>query len=145
MSPRKEKCSAQIRTRAEAGVMLVMLLLCGDIETNLGPNYEYPCGVCGKPVQCNQKGVECELWHHTHCIGMSDSIYQYLRCHEDPWFCFRCSLPQLSVLNTTDKGHSQAHTPSSIQAIPPSPLFQPYQLMPPQENRPTMHILSTLF
>ena len=32
-----------------------------------------------------------------------------------------------------------------IRAIPPSPPFQPYQLMPPQENQPTMHILSTLF
>ena len=25
---------------------------------------------------------------------MSDPVYQYLGCHEDPWFCFCCSLPQ---------------------------------------------------
>ena len=79
--------------------MLIMLLLCGDIEINPGPKYKYPCGVCGKPVRCNQKGIECEkceLWYHTRCIGMSDLVYQYLGCHEDLWFCFRCSLPQLS-------------------------------------------------
>ena len=27
---------------------------------------------------------------------MSDTAYWYLGCHEDMWFCFRCSLPQLS-------------------------------------------------
>ena len=46
------------------------------------------------------------------------------------------------ILNTTDKGHSETaisgHTPSSIRAMPPSPAFQPYQLMPRQENQPTM-------
>ena len=95
----RERYSAQTRARAKAGVILITLLLCGDVEINPLPNYKYPCGVCGKPVQCNQKGIECdkcELWHHIHCTGMSDYVYQYLECHEDLWFCFHCSLPELS-------------------------------------------------
>ena len=38
MSPRKKQCSAQLRARAKVGVMLVILLLCGDIEINRTPD-----------------------------------------------------------------------------------------------------------
>ena len=30
--------------------LLSLLLLNGNIETNLGPQYKYPCGVCSKTV-----------------------------------------------------------------------------------------------
>ena len=50
------------------------------------------------------------------------------------------------ILNTTDKGQSQAvitAQPPSITAIPQNPPFQPCQLMPHQQNQPTMQPLFT--
>jgi len=34
---------------------MLLLLLCGDIETNPGPT-RYPCKLCRKPVAKTQKG-----------------------------------------------------------------------------------------
>ena len=91
-------------------IKVALLLLCGDLELNPSPNYKYPCGICGTPVECNQKGIECdecEVWYHTCCIGLSGSTYQYLGCHEDMVFCFCCSLPQFldSCFNDVDGDH----------------------------------------
>ena len=127
MSPRKKRRSAQIRARAKAGVMLVMLLLCGNIETNPGPNYKYPCGVFGKPVRCNQKGIE--LWHHTCCIGISDPVYQYLGCHEDLWFCFRCSLSD-SHFNAEEDHVSIASIDLNTSSTSSSSILQKSNLAP---------------
>ena len=40
-------------------VVLNILLLCGDVDLNPGPQWKYPCGVCRKPVKSNQKGIRC--------------------------------------------------------------------------------------
>jgi len=79
----------------------INLLLAGDINTNPGPNYKFPCLVCQKPVKKNQKGIQCDecaVWTHTKCILMPDDEYQDHAEAGDlrSWFCWRCSIPQLT-------------------------------------------------
>lgn len=59
-----------------------LLIICGDVELNPGPNsqdnevktrWRYPCGECLKPVKSNQNGIRCALcssWFHVKCIGI---------------------------------------------------------------------------
>ena len=47
---------------------LNVLLTCGDINPNPGPQWKFPCGVCHKPVKSNQKGIQCDYcdrWYHS--------------------------------------------------------------------------------
>ena len=72
----------------------------GDIETNPGPIYRYPCSVCGKPVMRNQQGIacdRCEMWTPTKCCGVSKLEYDYLSTLDDSlsWFCPTCLLSEL--------------------------------------------------
>ena len=90
-------------------VILAFLFICGDIELNPKPIYN-TCVVF--VIKCNQKGIQCdrcEVWHHTHCIGMSDTAYRYLGWHKDMWFCFHCSLPQFSDSYFDAEDHCLPH------------------------------------
>ncbi len=78
----------------------LLLLTCGDVHPCPGPktpNYKYPCGICFKPVKCNQKGILCDmcnLWHHIKCINMP--VTEYFRLaenEEEPWECPNCQFP----------------------------------------------------
>ena len=49
--------------------VVTLLMLCGDIECNPGPNtYQvYPCGICDRKVKWEDKGVACDscnIWFH---------------------------------------------------------------------------------
>ena len=37
-----------------------LLLVSGDIGVNPGPVYRYPCTLCAKPVEKNQRGIGCD-------------------------------------------------------------------------------------
>ena len=41
-------------------IVLLLLMLADDIETNPGLNYKVPCLRCEKPVRRNQMGVQCD-------------------------------------------------------------------------------------
>ena len=56
---------------------------------------KYPCSVCEKNVNANQKGIKCDkcqLWSHASCNGISKSEYGELVEEDDdvPWYCMPC-------------------------------------------------------
>ncbi len=123
------------KSRCKQLLSICTILLSGDIELNPGPQivYKFPCGVCAKPVKCNQKGILCEVcdnWIHTRCIGISDNEYRQLQSSEDPWCCKKCvseAMPYAdvpsddSVFNSSlDRQTSVIVPPLSMTPVPTS-------------------------
>ena len=81
--------------------VLLMLLLCRDVSLNLGPrNWKCPCGVCHKPVKCNQQGIQCDSCDTSshmksvpQAIRVTDQDYARLSVTTENWYCFACQLP----------------------------------------------------
>ena len=75
-------------------------LISGNIQTNPGPKTvkppKYPCGVCQKNVNSNQKAMECEdclVWYHNKCVDMNNINFQVHVQHSSyVWVCFKCGL-----------------------------------------------------
>ena len=79
-------------------IFISLLFLCGDIQLNPGP-CKFPCGICGKPVKVNQKGIQCDfcdIWHHKKCLNMDNIIYEALANTSCVWECCSCGLPNFS-------------------------------------------------
>ena len=73
---------------------LYILLICGDINPNPGPQWKFPCGVCPKPVRSNQQRIQCDYcgrWYHSKCC-MNDLIYDALANSTCLWICCDCGL-----------------------------------------------------
>ena len=80
---RKQKLSNQsilfpvgIHGIHKQNTLILLLILSGDIECNLGPRNAlvFPCGYCECPVTWSDQGVcfdECGLWHHKSCGDIS--------------------------------------------------------------------------
>ena len=56
---------------------------------------KYPCSVCEKNVNKNQKAIQCsqcQLWSHASCNGIGKSEYKNLMDEDDdvPWHCIPC-------------------------------------------------------
>ena len=54
----------------------------------------FPCGVCGKSVNNNQKAIQCDIcnfWVHIKCNGLNNDDYVLLQNSPDKWFCTKCS------------------------------------------------------
>ena len=73
---------------------------------------EYPCGVCGKDVECGTKAIQCEsdcmLWFHAQCIHLTDDEYEALTDSDSIWECTSCrnsELPDLNSKDTVDTFH----------------------------------------
>ena len=95
-------------------VTCILILFCGDVALNPGPNYKYPCGICSKPVKCNQKGISCETcdtWYHAKCSNIPDTEYLALSNSPDPWCCNDCILPDIDCFQ--DTAPPDVHTPGS--------------------------------
>lgn len=95
---------ASPRLRVNVGASLLTLIVSGDIELNLGPpktksevrDVNYPRQICEQSVKCNQKGVacdSCELWYHTKCMGISDTMYYSF--NNVSWHCNNCGKPNI--------------------------------------------------
>lgn len=129
----------------------IMLIMCGDIESNPGPNVNniYPCGICDLKVSWLDKGVACDncgIWFHCSCISMKSSQYSQLNSTSEHWYCFRC--------NTTNSNNSLYHSynievtnsfsilagavfnEDSVSSHSPSP-FQPMAHSSPQVSHVT--------
>ena len=52
-----------------------LLVLCGDVLLNPGPNTRYPCAMCYCPVRWNQKALLCDVCNHCKCCSVSDMEY----------------------------------------------------------------------
>ena len=98
--------------------LLFILLSCGDISLNPGPNYKYPCGLCEKPVRKKQHGIlcdGCDLWHHIKCLKMPYDIYIDLSENETvDWYCQKCILPSFSdsYFETSSRSSNWSETSS---------------------------------
>lgn len=112
--------------------ILSLLILCGDISSNPGPNWKYPCGVCLKPVKINQKGLlcdSCESWYHARCCSISDDLYNDLANSSCSWICCVCDSPNFSssLLSNFEISMDNSFSllsskSSSMESLPPPPL-----------------------
>ena len=70
----------------------ILLLLCGDIETNPGPIDQ--CPICETKVLDNHYAVLCDgciCWYHINCINMTKKEYERLaRMDSFTWQCKDC-------------------------------------------------------
>ena len=74
--------------------------------TNLNPpptrNIKWPCIICNRPVQTNQKAIECDTchkWCHINCDGrVTTQEYEFYMQNQDntdiKWHCLCCSLKE---------------------------------------------------
>ena len=76
-------------------IILLMLLLCGNMEFNPGPGKAsiYHCGCCGRIINWSHKAVSCDdcsVWCHKTCISMCPIDYEGIesasRC------CSKCNI-----------------------------------------------------
>ena len=113
-SSRTRTLDAILNSNSKLILIFDLLLLCGDISANPGPQWKFPCSVCTKPVKSNQQGIccdQCDQWLHTRCCGMNKSTYDNLANSSCVWICPACesanytstvlsSTPTLSISNT---------------------------------------------
>jgi len=65
-------------------IILLIIILAGDIETNPGPRAAniFPCGLCDRPVTWSREGIccdNCSIWHHRSCIELCTTDYELLQ------------------------------------------------------------------
>ena len=58
---------------------------------------KYPCSVCSKSVNKNQKAIQCDQcnsWSHASCNGISKSEYESLVQEDEsiPCYCLPCQI-----------------------------------------------------
>ena len=67
---------------------------------------DYPCGICGKEVESEDKAIQCEsdcmCWFHARCVSLTDSEYEQLSKLERMWECPACRNPEFPELNSRD-------------------------------------------
>ena len=80
-----------------------MMISCGDIETNPGPNtpeHSFPCATCTENVSWNADALQCDgcdLWQHKDCIDISSQEYNRLGETSSCWICRECGLRNIST------------------------------------------------
>ena len=82
-------------------IILMMLMMCGDVESNPGPITMDHCGTCRKVVKTGEKALGCEYcntWFHTECEKYSDAEYDILKKPQSHWFCKNCDDKAIDVL-----------------------------------------------
>ena len=70
--------------------------MAGKRSSSVSTFDECKCGSCGKLVQDNENGIECESckrWFHTKCEGMKEDLYKVLSKGVEAvhWFCSQCN------------------------------------------------------
>ena len=82
-----------------------------DLIYTINANHPYPCGICKKNVNNNQKAIECtncKFWVHINCIGTSLDEYNDIitknallndtEINEDEWLCNKCLISNLAKI-----------------------------------------------
>ena len=100
-------------------VIILLLLLAGDVETNLGPDStlsssfpcglcevetnpgpdstlssSFPCGLCEVDANWSNGGIACEncdRWYHKSCADLSLSSFNRLAYTSLVWICKQCN------------------------------------------------------
>ena len=127
--------------RVGCSVLLLILLVCGDIQINPGPEcVQDPCSVCDSPVSNDDDGLLCEVclnWTHRTCANMSPSEYYHWSTIDDGWICQRCErdcFPFYNVSHLTSSLDSSSSSSTisietgmavvySFTSTVPSPLY----------------------
>ena len=76
-------------------IILIIITLAGDIETNPGPRAAniFPCGLCDRPVTWSREGIccdNCSIWHHCSSIELCSTDYELLQRSNVQWMCCKC-------------------------------------------------------
>ena len=139
---------------AEATTNLLVLILCGDIQSNPGPRtalaHIFPCAYCDLPVDFGQKALccdECDVWLHKSCLHMRTTAYHDLETNVDiNWYCPRCKTRNSSLYHSYEFSISTRNSFSVLSSIreddvftsPPSgrPIAQSSPLGTQQSARP---------
>ena len=53
----------------------------------------FPCKVCGKSVNDNDRAIQCErcnYWIHINCNNLNNIDYKFLQNSNDCWYCILC-------------------------------------------------------
>ncbi len=143
-SPRRPKPQANTKRL----VLLMLQLMCGDVETNPGPRARsiFPCGYCELPVDWGDKALiceACEIWYHVECIEMCSEEYQRLANSSIDWICCKCHSvnPTNSLYHSYELDVSNAYAPLSTLATSSISLpsidssFSPTRFSSPQSTR----------
>ena len=72
-----------------------------NIPATAKRNIKYPCGICHKSVNKNQKAIECSTclnWIHRKCNGLSLKEDECLVQEDDnvPWQCILCDMEEMA-------------------------------------------------
>ena len=95
-----KQTNSKINTNNSTFILLNLIILANDIEQNPGPPPKYPCGVCQKAVRWNQKALccdSCNIWYHTKCENIHDTIYATMHNSNTSWECLHCGMPNFST------------------------------------------------
>ena len=96
----------KLYTRRIATTILMMLLLCNDVELNPGPTNQetvYPCGTCQLTVNWSQKAVccdTCDVWYIRHVLAY---------CRPNTQACIRLT-PHGIATNATHTALTVSHS-----------------------------------
>lgn len=77
---------------------LLLLILSGEIQTNIGPSTMYPCGYCQMKVGWSAQALacdECSVWFHKSCLELGSEDYHHLELEGSvvSWICNHCNAP----------------------------------------------------
>ena len=77
----------------------------------INASHPYPCGICQKNVNNNQKAIECTLckyWIHIKCNGTTDIEYNNMmdlnsqltdeEIETNDWFCNKCQISNMAQI-----------------------------------------------
>ena len=120
-SRRTRNLDAILNSNSKLILIFDLLLLCGDISANPGPQWKFPCSVRTKPVKSNQQGIccdQCDQWLHTRCCGMNKSTYDNLANSSSVWICPACkSANYTSTVLSSTSTLSISNTYSALDTL----------------------------
>ena len=135
----------KIRTHRN-NTWIALLLMCGDIHPNPGPQTQaetFPCGFCDLHVSWSQRAVacdECNVWYHKSCMSMISEEYASLEAHSScSWCCMKCN--SLNVDSFTFHAY-EVHTNNSFEPLASIPgddsvFLSPSAFAPTTHSSPT--------
>ena len=124
-------------------LLILFFMIAGDCNImNPGP-IKFPCGICSRPVQCNQRAIECEQcqsWFHLNCIAMS--VQSYSDYNDDSklvWLCNMCLFPNFSTSFLLGTDFSNENSFKSLACEGDSP-GQPLHTFSPSSTGAHHHV-----
>ena len=116
--PKSYKRAAADRQRCKY-VCAILLLLCGDIETNPGPRDV--CPVCTTDVLGHHYAIQCDgcsFWFHIRCINMTENQYKTL-VKMDSFYSYDCKhCTETCQVHIQNRKRKQIQSPSEQCYVP---------------------------